>query len=201
MYFKLVKYFLFATKFLLWSSLAYIFFFHIVSSVEGSIYTYSIMASGWTASMYIAQHKYSHAAFTGLPVSRNMLFLADYTAYLINLFAVNSLMVAFVLIQNHFVPNEFAFKNLEELPYLLLATGASAVLAKVGFDYFRHFGMWGNIVNVLIAVGSFVGLTTFTLGFLKNENLIVEWIIALPGIILLLILFFVTKHYIKRLDF
>jgi hypothetical protein len=168
---------------------------------DSSFATMSIMGIGWVASMYIAQTVKSHNILTSLPLKRDTIILADYTAYIIQIIFVALATYLTVYVADNYLGAEFKEKTNLIISILTFSAIIGAIIAKSLFEYLRQFGYWGNIASIISTIGLFLGLMTMSLKLAKNNVISNSYYLIPIGLGLFFIIFFVTKRYFRRLDF
>ncbi len=200
MFLKLYKYYLYQTRFISIGSLSAAAIYSLLI-LELEVTTTILIISAFVTSYYNSQTYACHKALVMLPVSRNILLWADYLVLVTNLMISNSV---FLLI---FYSLKLMLKNpkLEtDFTYLLiniLTSIMASLIAKSCHDYFRKFGGLGSIITILISILLFFVLVIGALYIVKFNNLILMTLSCAIYVIMIFILFLVTKSYFRRLDF
>lgn len=199
MYLELVKHYLTKTMFIFVIILAGIWVFSL-GMLEGSLLKTIPMSSYFTCFMYFSITAGTHKMFSSLPVSRNKLILADYTAYTI-LLLFNYLIIfgTFYLLKLMLHNDNLTDMKISPLS-LMTITFSLSLLAKCMFDLITS----QTAKVILTFVISFLGLFAVVLGaalFTKFTGYSPEYILYPLAIIITSITFFVTKWKFPRLDF
>jgi hypothetical protein len=160
----------------------------------------AILTSLFTSSLYVFIQKNNRHILYILPVSRLKMILADYMALLTILMLNNIILVStyYGLASMLSNPNfEHPLNTILGVSFLALA---NSLIFKCSYDYFWSFGTKGGIITISIVALVFVIVTFFILVITELFGATANIFLYGFGIVLMLIIFLVTKRYYLRLD-
>ena len=199
MFTKILKHYLYINRYggvaAILSSLLFLILFD-----YGNISQVVLLGTVIGASMYIAQTSHGHNIMVTLPVKRNILLLADYAAYYINIIVVTTLSFALIYPFKAFAKTGSTLQIDVSSFVMVLVSILGALLAKSSYDYLRKFSQTGYLITV---IGAIIIFTFSTIQSIVGDRLSLNFNYIYSSIIILaiIIIYYVTNKLFSRFDF
>lgn len=196
---NLYKYYIESTKRLIFLFIAYSVI-QVVLILDGSYTSTAIINSLIITVLYTLFNKNNRHLLSSLPVSREKMFFADYLALLSILVLSNIIIVTIYSALGTMLTNPNLNTPLNIILGISFLAIANSLVLKCSYDYFARLGTKGKIITTSIVAFAFVIVTFFIIAISDVFKSTADIFFYGLGIVILLIIFLVTKSYCQRLD-
>ncbi len=196
---NLYKYYIESTKRLILVFLVYSIV-QVVLILDGSYTSTAIINSLIITGLYTVFNKNNRHLLSSLPICREKMFFADYLALLSILMLSNIIIVTMYYGLGAMLNNPNFNTPLNIILGISFLAIANSLVLKCSYDYFARLGTKGKIITTSIVAIVFVLVTFFIIAISDFFQSTADIFFYALGIVILLIIFLVTKSYYLRLD-